>query len=522
MSTKSGRFLATAFVALVVGAGVAVGRWDGPNLPRMAEIVEALRVEEAKYRDIEYLLKITARKVDPAAPRAPGEVTSEETRLVVLQGDKVRLQESSTEQVFGSKLRSEEVSGFDGEKTRTAIAGNSVNVHLGRFEHPDVYPAHSVPLIHYRLNFPLSVYLGGSDAIHSHPKYGRFEKEGNSTAEFAKVEARFDGEEVVDGLPCVRVRVDRWYSSKGGPVLQHLWLCPTRNYLCVKETLSSPSAMFGYLPMHEMRADGLREVSPGLWFPTRVTLDDYDRQALRQKKQQVGSRTETVVERVSLAPSFEDAFFREIPIPVDLPVFTLRDGSLVGSSRPEPVGGAEERAKLDEVVARVREQERRYEALEVEAKVSYRHVGTDRFMGGSITEQSKASCGQSCGGNLAYFTLDPEHHHGERAPSPRVRTSRRSTASGPEASAWTAGTAGREDRQPSGKGVVARPRAVGTASPCSAPTPSSCVTTTFTGRSPICSSLPGTTRSTSTGSDSAIAAKRSSTATRASSSEATC
>jgi hypothetical protein len=64
MPTKSGHCLATALVASVVGAGVAAGQGDGPNEGRMAEIVE-----EAKFRDVEYALKITSRKLDPSAPR---------------------------------------------------------------------------------------------------------------------------------------------------------------------------------------------------------------------------------------------------------------------------------------------------------------------------------------------------------------------------------------------------------------------------------------------------------------------
>jgi thiol-disulfide isomerase/thioredoxin len=403
MSTKIGQFLATALVASVVGAGVVVGQVDEPTAGRMAEIVAALRVEEAKYRDVEYTLKITSRKGDPSVPEAAGEVTSEETRRVVLQGERVRLEESSTGQVFGSMVKREEVSSFDGEKSRTVVLGNSANIHLGRFEHPDVYPAHSVPLIHYRLNFPLSTYLGGAEAIRSHPKYGRFEREGGSNAEFTRVEARFEGEEDVEDLRCLRIRVDRWYYSKDMPVLQHLWLCPSRNYLCLKETLSWPGSMFGGLPMHVMRAENLREISPGLWFPRKVTIVDYDRQSLRQKKPRISERTETIVERISLSPRHEGGFFKDVPIPRDLPVFTLQDGSLVGSSRPEPVGGTEERAKLDEVVARVREQERRYDDLEVEARETYRHVGTDLFMEGIITEQSK-TLRSVLRGPLAYFS----------------------------------------------------------------------------------------------------------------------
>jgi thiol-disulfide isomerase/thioredoxin len=403
MLTRFGEILATALVADIVGAVVAFGQVDAPNQRRMAEIIEALRVEEAKYRDVEYTLRISTLKVDPAAPEAASEVTSEETREVVLQGDRVRFQGSVTEQVFGSKLRREEDSGFDGEQTRTVVVGNSANIHLGRFEHPDIYPAHTIPLIHYRLNFPLSVYLSGVDAIRSHPKYGRFAREGGSTAEFTRVEARLDGEEEVAGLRCLRLRVNRWYYSKDVPVLQHLWLCPGRNYLCVKETLSWPGSMFGDLPLHEMRAEGLREVSPGLWFPTKVSVVDYDMQSLRQKKNLVGSRTVTVVEGISLAPRHDDAFFRDVAIPEGLPVFTLLDASLVGSSLPEPIGGPEEQVKLEEVVARVREQERRYDDLEVEARVIYRHVGSDRFMEGIITEQSN-ELRSVVRGEMAYFS----------------------------------------------------------------------------------------------------------------------
>ena len=104
------------------------------------------------------------------------------------------------------------------------IIGNCANIHLGRFEHPDVYPAHTLPLIHYQLNFPLSVYLSGGEAIHAHPKYGHFKRETGSVHEFTKVEARVEGEEQVSGLRCLKIRVNRWYYSKDVPVLQYLWL----------------------------------------------------------------------------------------------------------------------------------------------------------------------------------------------------------------------------------------------------------------------------------------------------------
>ena len=73
----------------------------------------------------------------------------------------------------------------------------------------------------------------------------------------------------------------------------------------------------------------------------------------------------------------------DVEIPAGLPVFTIRDGKLVGSSLPEPIGDeAKEKAKLEEVVAKVREQEQRYADLEVKARVDYKHLGSDHLHGG--------------------------------------------------------------------------------------------------------------------------------------------
>ena len=311
---------------------------------RMAEIIAALRAEEAKYRDLEYALRITTRTANPNDPTEPENVTSE-TRHVVLQGDRVWFRGETFARFVDMKRRHEEISAYDGDRTRTVVAGNSVNIHLGRFEHPDVYPAHCVPLFHYRINFPLSVYLAGTEAIHAHPKYGRFLRERGTVYEIAKLVARLEGEEMVDGLRCVKIRCDRWTRSKGKPVTQDFWLTPERNYLCVKTD--------------DMRVDELREIAPGVWFPVKVTQ---------------GDRSVTIVESVRLDPRPDPALFHDVAIPADLPLFTLRGEALVGSALPEPLGGHEEQAKLDEVVARVRAEEKRYADIEVKAQEHYRHL----------------------------------------------------------------------------------------------------------------------------------------------------
>lgn len=402
--------------------------WPGAEGDRMAAIVAALRAEEARYRDIEYIARITTRKAALGAPGTPADVMTQATRRVVLQGGRIYFREEAFERVLATKKHREEVSTYDGDRTRTVVAGNCVNIHLGRFEHPDVHPAHTLPLAHYRVNFPLSVYLSGTEAIHADPKYPRFLRESGSAYEFIKVVTHFEGEEKVDGLRCLKVRVDHWRTSKDTSALQYLWLAPERNSICVKEQVSWPSSRFGDLPYLEMHVDELREVAPGAWFPVKFTVVNYDIEALRQKKQVASSRTETTVEKVDLAPKHEAAFFRDIAIPAGLPVFTIKDRALVGSAVPEPIGGEPEKRKLAEVVARVAEQEKRYANLEVKARVGYKSLSSDILMEGLIVEKPE-EVRSILRGNLAYLTsleetttLGGRHPNGSR--------SRRSTAIG--------------------------------------------------------------------------------------------
>ncbi len=143
--------------------------------------------------------------------------------------------------------------------------------------------------------------------------------------------------------------------------------------------------------------------APGVWFPVKVSVVDYDRDSLRQGKQVVGSRTTTIVERVDLDPHHDTTFFRDIDIPPDLPLFTIKDQGLVGSTLPELIPDeAAEKAKLAELVERVREQERRYVELEVQARCTYRLDASWFFRAEAITNQTD-ELRSDLHGELAFF-----------------------------------------------------------------------------------------------------------------------
>jgi hypothetical protein len=330
---------------------------------RMAAIIAALRAEEAKYRNIEYVARIVIRDASRKDSADPSDVTTMATRRVVLQGDRSYFRYQAFERMEGMKGRKEQISAYDGEKTRTVSVGNCANIHLGHFRHPDIYPAHGLPLAHSNINFPLSVYLSGTKAIHSYLRYPRELVEAEPADVFVRVAARFEAEEPLDGLRCLKVRLDRWYRQPDETLTQYLWLAPERNYHCVKEQCEGGD--WG----HGMRVEALREVASGVWFPAKITVSDYTIQGPRLGRKDVVKRTETIFEKVDLAPHYEAAFFRDITIPSDLPVFTIKDRKLVGSILREPIDGERPQTGLLRIAARVAKEENRYDDIDVKVHV---------------------------------------------------------------------------------------------------------------------------------------------------------
>ena len=145
-----------------------------------------------------------------------------------------------------------------------------------------------------------------------------------------------------------------------------------------------------------MHVDELREAGAGVWFPAKITVVD-STTGNHTGKPVVISRTETTVDEVNLAPHHEAAFFRDVAIPADLPVFTIKDRRLVGSMLPEPFDDDWGRKKLAELAARVAEQEKRYDDIEVKARVRQRaiptHPGSTRTSGSTRCRRNARSSG---------------------------------------------------------------------------------------------------------------------------------
>ena len=106
----------------------------------------------------------------------------------------------------------------------------------------------------------------------------------------------------------------------------------------------------------------------------RFTVLDYELERPVPPDPALVKRTETSLPKVDLAPHHDQAFFHDISIPADLPVFEIKDRLLVGSSLPEPFDSEAAQAKQLEIAARVGDQEARFDDIEVNLHGGFKTV----------------------------------------------------------------------------------------------------------------------------------------------------
>jgi RNA polymerase sigma factor (sigma-70 family) len=339
--------------------------------PKMAEIIRHVRENEDRYNNLETVVRLVEIAVSNGnSPWSAKQVDA--TRRTVNQADLVFYHSvAERTRLNDEKERHEIISAYDGEKTRSVEGGNCANIHLGRHESQYVSPPHVWVLLAQRVNFPLSVFLRGTDAIQANPKLHRSRFSlGGTLFEFPRVETSFEKEETVNGLNCLKVRVQRWHTPDEAPWTHFLWLAPERNYLCVK----SQVLWFGSERSHfESTVDEYREIGKGVWLPAKITAKRNDPEQLSQGKTVLQWLTTLTLQDAVLNPTHPATFFRDIKIPEGLPVYTIKDGRLVGTSgfenRDAPANST---ARVKEIMDKIRQNEQLYANLEVVLEKSYR------------------------------------------------------------------------------------------------------------------------------------------------------
>lgn len=345
---------------------------------RLFEIIDAVRVNEARYHNLETIVRIKTRwEVD-----SPLNIRQqEESRHTIEQGERFWFHSEENQTLAsGEKIKSERLAAFDGEFTRSIEFGNSVNVHIGRHEPVRMVPPHGWAVFQLRVSsLPLSVFLAGTTAIQEHPKAFHSPSQAGRTFELVRVETEIEGEEIIDGLKCIKLRNRCWHRDKDSPAVTLLWLAPERNYLCVGSQWFLES-IDRSRPLEVSKVAEWRELEPGLWLPMRVEVRHGKRNARGRLSGAVESVETWVVDNALSQPDELLDRLSEIKLPADLPRFDIgADGRLDSSGIELAKAKARDPRELAAIIEKLREQEQRYGRLDVSLATKYRTFEAENF-----------------------------------------------------------------------------------------------------------------------------------------------
>ncbi len=328
--------------------------------PRMAELIKAVREQERRYRNLETVIRKTIGYEE-------GKWTIQsktETNRAIRQGELLFFEGKDVTRLSegGGKIQ-RRVSAFDGRRTVSIEFDSCVNIHLRRYEPSEMLPPHTWGLLGLDVNFPLSIYLQGGEALDAHPKVRRYPFPMGHGFEIYKTQSEHIGTEKVGNLKCEKIWVRRWNRSVDDqPSSEYLWLAPERNYHCVKS--QRVIDIYGKEhPIMESTVEEFAEVAPGVWLPKLVSGRRFDRKSIKQG-QPKATQTETLkLESAQLDPQYPAGQF-SVTIPDNLDVFTIdADGITDGPHHPQPATPAKS-TTLAEIIAKLRQHEALYEDID--------------------------------------------------------------------------------------------------------------------------------------------------------------
>lgn len=283
------------------------------------------------------------------------------------------------------------LSAFDGEKTTSIEYGNSVNIHERRYEPSQLFPPHCWGMLQTEVNFPLSIYLAGTEAMKNHPKVRRYPQEYGLAHEFYRVECEFDKEEVVGELNCFKIRCRPWHRSNGAFTTQFLWLAPERNYLCVKSK-TLPLNGIEEFPLNESVVEEFEQIAPDLWLPGKVVIKEYDYQAARKQEAKLRFTRSQTLEKAVYKPQHPPELFQNVEVPEELPLFTIRaDGRLKNGALANPLPPTDQ-GELKKLLEKLRAEEELCKHHEIELETEYYRYGSgSRGLTKQITSIQKSA-----------------------------------------------------------------------------------------------------------------------------------
>lgn len=296
-----------------------------PGQPTLADVIAAVRKNEQLYRDIEVVMT-TAYDIGDRKPDTKDEVSRQKMRTrFVSQGEWFRLEREGGSTDTERTASLDRVRAFDGQTTRVFDQKAVGNIAKERLEDECFIRPHLLVMRYSHVAVPFSVYLSGHEAVRAHPN-GRLGKG-------ITMQITYGGEDVVGGLKCHKVLVKKVLPSGHVHDGEEFWLAADRNYLPVR--LQTYTYRFSKdIPVGHSEVGKLREVKPGVWFPSEVETTAYNKFAVQRAGQrELQWRERHVVEKVVLGPKYECEFFSRVVFPPGTAMYELEKGKIIRSWR---------------------------------------------------------------------------------------------------------------------------------------------------------------------------------------------
>jgi hypothetical protein len=303
--------------------------------PTLADIITNVRQNEKLYDDIEVVMSSTYDIGDRKTTEEK-EVIKQRTRTrFVSQGEWFRLEREGGSQDSKTTTSMDRIRAFDGQTTRVHEQKAVGNISPQRLEDENFIRPHLLLIRYAHVAVPLSVYLSGHKAIQAHPN-GRWKPD-------LAMQVSYEGEAEFNGLKCHKVLVKKILVKSGeAHDAEEYWLAEDRNYLPVR-LLAYTYRFSKDIPVGEGDVDKLREIKPGVWFPSDVEVTAYNKFKIqREGRRELQWKERYTVERAELDPKYDREFFANVDFPDGTAVYKVENGEIVQAWRqgaPEAPGG---------------------------------------------------------------------------------------------------------------------------------------------------------------------------------------
>ncbi|HEY2841258.1 MAG TPA: M56 family metallopeptidase [Pirellulales bacterium] len=401
----------------VAPGGAAPVETSQQPLAGMAALIAKVREQEERFGDYSATIRLSREFAPPAEEKVtfgmsfgPSPVRGWlETNRQVVQGERFKvLGDETTLLASSEKLESKRECVCDGAKTVTIEAGTAM-IQAGRMEPPQMLLPHDWGMFHLEVNFPLSVYLGGTEAMKSCPKVRRHPAEHGAVFEFNKIETKLLDDEQVDGLDCAKVRVQRWHYTKDPPTIQYLWLAKDRNYHVAK-TRTAYIQKFIEVNRTESRVTRWRQLGDNLWAPAAVEVFEHSSTA-RQPEGEPKPERRLEVDEMAFGPRLTAETFELPKIPADAPVFAISaDGELIDSPHHPRPAPADPAVTLETILTRLAAEESRYDRLDIHSHERFSMVNQHGWSMGGLHVESESQNRSVFLGERCYYEENEMSH----------------------------------------------------------------------------------------------------------------